>query len=76
MNNSNVVNDFALFSALKSNIGYLCTEDLEGYSLTNKDWAEIVECTDAYLLRQLKLKAMRKYYKLFLFLRRIEFPST
>ena len=40
-NRMNVVNDFSVFSAIKSDIGYLCTEDVSGYSITHRVWAQI-----------------------------------
>jgi len=46
----NVVNDFSLFNAIKSNIAYLCTENVEGYSLNNVNLLELIECIDAQMI--------------------------
>lgn len=44
--------------------------------MKNTDWHDIVTNTEEHIIRQIKQRAMRKYYNLFMFVRRHEYPST
>ena len=72
----NAIGDYPMFCAKESAVAYLCTQEIEGYALSNRDWRTICQSTPAILYQGLQASAMRKHYNLFMTLKRAEYPSV
>lgn len=70
-----IVGDYCMYYAKRSDIAYKCTESIMGYAIMRKDWLDIERNCLTELYQSAKQMAMRKYYNMWMTLKRLYYPS-
>lgn len=64
-----------MYYSKRSDVAYLCTEPIMGYAIQRKDWLAIQRTCLTELWQSAQTIALRKYYNMWMTLKRMYFPS-